>query len=219
MHFALVVFPQFEVLDAFGPTEVIHMLGHPFVNPDPSSVTLSIVGPSLAPVSSGATSDDPSPTKSRIAQTIVPTHTFDNPPDDIDVLIVPGGFGAGPKALFSGDWEPAGIPRVVEFLHQQYPALKHLLSKSIVDSHVRLLCRCAARKLTYLQPFAMAPVSLLAPACLMARKLLRTSNCGQRLLLLARKRIGLHAQGIFSDIPKPRACKIYTNILQMGGSR
>jgi putative intracellular protease/amidase len=128
-HFALVVFPHFEVLDAFGPTEVLHCLGHPLVYPDSSKISLSIIGPELTPISSGPAPGDPSPLKSRVAQIIVPTHTFDDPPQDIDVLIVPGGFGAGPKALFGGDWEPAGIERVVEFLREQYPSLKHLLSE------------------------------------------------------------------------------------------
>jgi putative intracellular protease/amidase len=99
------------------------------VNPDFADMQLSIVGPSLDPVSSGPAQGDPSPAKSRVAQTIVPTHTFDHPPKGIDVLIVPGGLGAGPKALFGGGWEPAGVERVVRFLHDQYPAVKHLLSK------------------------------------------------------------------------------------------
>lgn len=128
-HFALVVFPQFEVLDAFGPTEVLHALGLPFIYPDSANITLSIVGPTLAPVSTGPAPGDPSPVKSRVAQTIVPTHTFDDPPKDIDVLIVPGGLGAGPKTLFGGSWEPVGVERVVQFLRDQYPALKHLLSR------------------------------------------------------------------------------------------
>lgn len=129
VHFALVVYPQFEVLDAFGPTEVLHCLGNPLVYHDFGKITLSIIGPDSSPVSSGPSIDDPTPIKSRVAQTIVPTHTFDNPPENIDVLIVPGGFGAGPKALFGGDWEPAGVERVVRFLRETYPFLKHLLSE------------------------------------------------------------------------------------------
>ncbi|THZ84900.1 class I glutamine amidotransferase-like protein [Aureobasidium pullulans] len=128
MHFALVVYPQFEVLDAFGPTEALHCLGHPFVNPNSQDIAFSVIGPHLDPVFTGPTEGDPSPVKSRVAQTIVPTHTFDAPPKDVDVLIVPGGFGAGPKALHGGDWEPAGVERVVQFLRDQYPTLKHLLT-------------------------------------------------------------------------------------------
>jgi hypothetical protein len=133
-HFALVVYPQFEVLDAFGPTEVLHGIGHPMVNPNGSNIKLSIVGPSLDPVSTGPAEGDPSPVKSRVAQTIVPTHTFDDPPKDIDVLIVPGGFGAGPKALWGGAWEPAGVERVVRFLRETYPGVRHLLSMWILLS-------------------------------------------------------------------------------------
>lgn len=129
MHFALLVYPHFEVLDAFGPSEVIHSLGLPLLNPNSQAITFSVIGPDLNPVSTGPTQGDPSPVKSRVAQTIVPTHSFDTPPKDVDVLIVPGGFGAGPKAMFGGEWEPEGIDRIVEFLREQYPRLKHLLSE------------------------------------------------------------------------------------------
>ena len=127
-HFALVVFPQFEVLDAFGPTEVLHGIGHPMVNPNGGNIKLCIIGPSLEPVSTGPAKGDPSPLKSKVAQTIVPTHTYDDPPKDVDVLIVPGGFGAGPKALWGGAWEPEGLERVVRFLRESYGGVKHLLS-------------------------------------------------------------------------------------------
>jgi putative intracellular protease/amidase len=130
MHFALVIYPQYEVLDACGPSEVLHCLGHPQINKKFEDVEFSVIGPELKPISSGPAEGDPSPLKNRVAQTIVPTHTFDNPPKDVDVLIVPGGLGAGPKALFGGDWEPAHVERVVQFLRDQYPRLKHLLSKS-----------------------------------------------------------------------------------------
>jgi putative intracellular protease/amidase len=113
VHFALVVYPQFEVLDAFGPTEVLHCLGSPSVYPESQNIQLSIIGPDLGPVSTGPIPGDPSPVSSRVSQTIVPTHTFDNPPDDVDVLIVPGGFGAGPKSLFGGEWEPPCAEMVV----------------------------------------------------------------------------------------------------------
>lgn len=130
-HFALVVYPQFEVLDAFGPTEALHCLALPIIHPSLTShLKLSIIGPSLSPVSTGPAEGDPSSLKSRVAQTIVPTHTFDDPPEDVDVLIVPGGFGAGPKAIFEGgEWEPRGVERVVRFLRESYPGLKHLLSE------------------------------------------------------------------------------------------
>jgi hypothetical protein len=129
-HFALVVYPQFEVLDAFGPTEVVHAIGHPMVNPkNAANVKLSIIGPSLEPVSTGPAEGDPLPVKSKVAQTIVPTHTFDDPPKDVDVLIVPGGFGAGPKSLWGGAWEPEGVERVVRYLREMYPGVRYLLSK------------------------------------------------------------------------------------------
>jgi putative intracellular protease/amidase len=101
------------------------------VNPNFQQITFSVIGPEKTLISTGPAEGDPSPLKSRVAQTIMPTHTFDAPPNDVDVLIVPGGFGAGPKALFGGGWEPPTTERVVQFLREQYPKVKHLLSKSV----------------------------------------------------------------------------------------
>lgn len=55
----------------------------------------------------------------------MPTHTFDNPPEGIDVLIVPGGFGAGPYT-FSG-FKPNVDPEI-QFIREWYPKIKHLLT-------------------------------------------------------------------------------------------
>jgi hypothetical protein len=190
-HFALVVYPHFEVLDAFGPTEVLHCLGHPVVNHDAEKITLSIIGPSLDPVSSGPAEGDPSPIKSRVSQTIVPTHTFDNPPKDIDVLIVPGGFGAGPKTLFGGEWEPAGVERVVQFLRDQYPSLQNLLSKWLLQHLSELRLTSMVRQL-----FATALVLPLGLEYWTVTKRLRTNSCGARLLLPGRRRIGQRRLGM-----------------------
>lgn len=120
------MFPQFEPLDAFGPTEGVHSLSRRQDFPYADKLELAVVGPSLEPVSTGPVKNV-KPFNPRVAQTIVPTHTFDNPPDGIDVMIVPGGFGTGPEAM-SG-FDPPGIDRVIQFIREWYPKIQHLLSE------------------------------------------------------------------------------------------
>jgi putative intracellular protease/amidase len=49
----------------------------------------------------------------------VPTHTFDTAPDDIEVLIVPGGFGSRQEENIDG---------VIEFVRARYGKLRWLLT-------------------------------------------------------------------------------------------
>jgi hypothetical protein len=93
--------------------------------PHASELSLSIIGPSLEPVSTGPVPGDPKPFNARVAQTIVPTHTFDNPPEGIDVLIVPGGYGTGPTT--ASGFEP-NVDRIVQFIREWYPRIQQLLS-------------------------------------------------------------------------------------------
>lgn len=126
LKYALVVFPQFEPLDAFGPTQGVHSLSRMQDLPNGKNLELAIVGPSLEPVSTGAVRDM-EPFNLRVGQTIVPTHTFDNPPEGIDVMIVPGGYGTGPEEM-SG-FDPPGVDRVIQFIRDWYPKIQHLLSE------------------------------------------------------------------------------------------
>ncbi|OAX79467.1 hypothetical protein ACJ72_06211, partial [Emergomyces africanus] len=57
-------------------------------------------------------------TTSTSYQSVVPTHTYDAPPEHIDVLIVPGGFGTRHETI-----KPA-----VKFLAERYPRLRYLLT-------------------------------------------------------------------------------------------
>ncbi|VDB90064.1 unnamed protein product [Peniophora sp. CBMAI 1063] len=87
-HFGVLVFTGFQALDAFGPLDILNTLA------ETQGITLSVIAYTLDPV----TTKPPSsflklPAGSNFAESIVPTHTFANPPKDLDVLIVPGGWG------------------------------------------------------------------------------------------------------------------------------
>ncbi|KAI8931431.1 hypothetical protein NX059_011759 [Plenodomus lindquistii] len=55
-------------------------------------ITLSIIASSLSPVSTSTSGHTTA--GSSIGQSIVPTHTFETAPKNLDVLLIPGGNGA-----------------------------------------------------------------------------------------------------------------------------
>ena len=111
MHIGYIVFPTFQALDVFGPLDPLNMLSMTV------PLNLSIIGPSLSPVSTRPTAMS---TPSNFNESIVPTHTFADPPANLDVLIVPGGLGT--RAPIE-QLQPA-----IDFIKTQYPSLKYLIS-------------------------------------------------------------------------------------------
>ncbi|KAH6976384.1 class I glutamine amidotransferase-like protein [Ilyonectria sp. MPI-CAGE-AT-0026] len=107
--YGIILFPDFQSLDVFGPLDVLNVLSRtvPF--------QLSIIAETLSPVS---TKSD-SPGGATIGQCVVPTHTFENAPEDIEVLIVPGGKG-------TRDLEATQL--IVDYVRKAYPKLKYLFT-------------------------------------------------------------------------------------------
>ncbi|KAH7099709.1 class I glutamine amidotransferase-like protein, partial [Auriculariales sp. MPI-PUGE-AT-0066] len=103
----------FEVLDVFGPMSPLNMLANTTPN-----LTMSIISASLDPVSSA--SINAGAMASNFGQSIVPTHTLASPPQDLDVLFVPGGSGTRANAT---ELQP-----YFDFIKAQYPTLKYLVS-------------------------------------------------------------------------------------------
>jgi transcriptional regulator GlxA family with amidase domain len=89
IHYAIILYPGFQALDAFGPLDTLNILA------GLTPLTLSIISHSLDAVS---TKHNRYKVQSPFSEAIVPTHTFAKPPEKIDVLIVPGGFGTRDEA-------------------------------------------------------------------------------------------------------------------------
>jgi putative intracellular protease/amidase len=106
--YGVVLFNGFQALDVFGPVDALNFLSKE------TPLEMSIIAQSLDPVSTLLENSDLT-----IGQSIVPTHTFDNAPDDIEVLLVPGGIGTRRLEL---------TQPVVDFVKQRYPKLKFLLT-------------------------------------------------------------------------------------------
>ncbi|TFK81226.1 class I glutamine amidotransferase-like protein [Polyporus arcularius HHB13444] len=115
----ILLFPGFEPLDVFGPVEALQMLSHAV------KFDLVWIGPTLDPVSTAPKdlmANDPTFKNqgSSIDTRVVPTHTYDSPPDDLEVLLVPGGLGTREH------W-PSSAPAVT-FIEKTYPKLKYLIT-------------------------------------------------------------------------------------------
>lgn len=112
-NFGLIIFPGFQALDVFGPIDALNLLSSAGGIP----MNLSILATTLDPVSTKT--HVPSFQISKFSESIVPTHTFDNPPSDLDVLIVPGGFGTS---------IPENMEPIITYIRKTYPSLKYILS-------------------------------------------------------------------------------------------
>ena len=111
VNYAMVVYPAFQAIDVFGPLDALNMLSLKY------PINLFIVGPTLDPVSTRP--GMPNPFASNTSESIVPTHTFDNPPENIDVLMVPGGIGTRNNAT---------LDQVAAFIAETFPRVDYLFS-------------------------------------------------------------------------------------------
>ncbi|ROT37341.1 DJ-1/PfpI family protein [Sodiomyces alkalinus F11] len=114
VNYGMVLFPSFQALDVFGPLDILNMLSlsHP--------MNLYLIAATLDPVSTAAMSASMNPLNSNFSESIVPTHTFADPPPDLDVLIVPGGLGTRAPA--------PRLDELIGFIRDVYPSLEYLIS-------------------------------------------------------------------------------------------
>ncbi|KAJ2905230.1 hypothetical protein MKZ38_005932 [Zalerion maritima] len=116
--YAMLLFPTFDMIDVFGPIDALNILSKISYQ-----MTLYLVAETMDPVSTAPlnmTKDNP--LNSSFFPTVNPTHTFGDVPDDVDVVIVPGGPGVR---------QPAGIAPVQEWLRKVFTGPsrpKHLLT-------------------------------------------------------------------------------------------
>ncbi|EER23905.1 hypothetical protein D8B26_002062 [Coccidioides posadasii str. Silveira] len=127
VHYAIILYPGFQALDAFGPLDVLNVLGRD------KPIKLSIIGPSLDPVSINALPRQGLIFNPAFFQSVVPTHTYANPPENIDVLIIPGG---------TGNRDPRVLEPVSKLTRDLYPGLQYLFTictGSKIPAHAGIL--------------------------------------------------------------------------------
>ncbi|TEB24553.1 DJ-1/PfpI family protein [Coprinellus micaceus] len=111
LSFGLVLYPGFQALDVFGPLDALNCLS--FIYP----IKLHILAETLDPVSTKPP-QGLEHSGSSFAQSIVPTHTFENAPQ-VDVLIVPGGVGNRP---------PNSLEAALSYISRVFPELQYVFT-------------------------------------------------------------------------------------------
>ncbi|TFB02530.1 hypothetical protein CCMA1212_005269 [Trichoderma ghanense] len=126
--YGVALFSGFQALDVFGPLDALNILSAS------TPLNLSILSTTLSPVSTIPIKD---PVPGFIGQRIVPTHTYQDAPKDIEVLLVPGGEGTRDAELTQPVWVrharwvhdgniwtssgvSAGIDMIYAFIADQY---------------------------------------------------------------------------------------------------
>ncbi|KAL7267414.1 hypothetical protein RUND412_010002 [Rhizina undulata] len=109
VHYGIVLFPAFEVLDVFGPLSVLNFLSIS------QPIDLSIIAADLSPVITRLPFNAIS---SNFFESVNPTHTFDSPPEKLDVLIVPGGPGT----------RATNLQPLRDYITATYPELQYLVT-------------------------------------------------------------------------------------------
>ncbi|KAL6876865.1 class I glutamine amidotransferase-like protein [Trichoderma novae-zelandiae] len=109
-NYAVALFSGFQALDVFGPLDALNILSAS------TPLDLYILSPTLDPVSTIPVKD---PIAGAIGQCVVPTHTYQDAPKNIEVLLVPGGQGTR---------DPELTQPVVDFIASTFPNLRYLLT-------------------------------------------------------------------------------------------
>ncbi|KAF6753807.1 DJ-1/PfpI family protein [Ephemerocybe angulata] len=108
-HYGVLVFPAFQLLDVFGPVDVLY--GHSVFHQ--KNLTLSIISRTLSLVSTV-----PLTMNTTFGASIAPTHTLSSPPSTLEVLIVPGGVGT----------RAPDLEAEIEFIRTVFPSLRYLIA-------------------------------------------------------------------------------------------
>lgn len=113
-NYGILLFRAFDLIDIAGPMEVLQFTGYQY------PIHISLIAASLSPVTSEPLMPSMNPQNSSVWPTLNPTHTFETAPDDLDVLIVPGGPGMrAPENLLKGE---------LEFIREQFGKVKHFVT-------------------------------------------------------------------------------------------
>jgi len=124
--FGFIIYQGFDTLDVMGPLEALQTLARKV------SIDVSFIGETLDPVSPKPAVM--TPISQNAWQDVVPTHTYDNPPSDLEVLMVPGRRSSGRYQDISltqtgGAWSRnPDLNTTFDFLKDTYPELKYFFT-------------------------------------------------------------------------------------------
>ena len=109
--FGLLVFPSWEIIDVYGPVQVLKNVAQHY------HLNLAIIAETLSPVKPGPRLASANPFNSSFYPPILPTHTLETAPD-LDVLIIPGGGGT----------RTPDLDKLLNYVRTTYPKVKYLIT-------------------------------------------------------------------------------------------
>lgn len=112
-RFGMIVYPGYQTLDVFGPLDAYFFLS--LSRP----LNLTIISYTLDPVTTA--NRNQTAIGSEWSTSVIPTHTYENPPKDLDVLLIPGGLG---NRVLPDDHREA----LLNYLRDVYPSLQYIIS-------------------------------------------------------------------------------------------
>ncbi|KAL8297713.1 hypothetical protein RB597_007202 [Gaeumannomyces tritici] len=110
--FGMILFRAFEPLDVFGPLEALQILSRI------RHLQLFLISETMDVVTTQPVMSAMNPMNSTVYLTLPPTHTLTTVPEDLDVLIIPGGLGARSPL----------INATANYITATYPKLPYLLT-------------------------------------------------------------------------------------------
>ncbi|KAI0097833.1 DJ-1/PfpI family protein [Nemania sp. FL0031] len=110
--FGVIVFQGMIMQDFVGVVDPLQIISHDF------PMNLYILSSTLDAVTTEPANPAMNPKNSSFFPTINPTHTFATAPDDIEVLIIPGGPGV----------RAPNVSPITDFIRDRYPKLRYLLT-------------------------------------------------------------------------------------------
>ncbi|KAH3914226.1 hypothetical protein HBH56_100510 [Parastagonospora nodorum] len=111
-NWAVALFPSFDPIDVFGTLDPLYYLAFS------RQLNLALISETLDPVWVQPPTPSQNHQNSNFWYSVNPTHTYANPPSDIEVLLVPGGGGV--RLL--------NLTAQTDFVRATYPKVKYLLS-------------------------------------------------------------------------------------------
>ncbi|OBR11952.1 DJ-1/PfpI family protein [Colletotrichum higginsianum IMI 349063] len=111
-NFGMVIHRAYEMLDVFGPLEALGVLARIH------QLNLYLIAETMDPVTVEPGSAAMNSKNSSFFPVILPTHTYETAPEDIEVLIIPGGL-----------WTRSpNIGPAISYIKTTYPRLRYLIS-------------------------------------------------------------------------------------------
>ncbi|KAK3291773.1 DJ-1/PfpI family protein [Chaetomium fimeti] len=112
IKYGMILFRSFEPLDVFGPLEALHMLSKI------RHLQLFLISETMEVVTTQPVVAAMNPMNSTMYPTLPPTHTLSTVPDDLDVLMIPGGLGTRSPL----------INATIDYIAATYPKVKYLIT-------------------------------------------------------------------------------------------